>query len=334
MTKCCMECFSDRVIRQKIARKSKIEGGCERCATPRAALLPCSDLTSEFSLLLSLYEPAEDGEALSVLIERDWEVFSNQVADKAGLLEELLPGTAQHKYGSVQLPPDGVEGRWTQLKEELKKENRFFPRSAPDRDELSQLLGLLVISQDVVPRSLFRARIQRDDGPFDIEGLKAPPLGRAQGGRANPPGLSYLYVASDARTAVLEVRPTVADAVATCRFEPTKPFKLIDLTHPRKLISPFGGDFFALGSVRLSTGLLEILSEDLTRPTPPHRAATDYIATQYLCELIKVLGYDGVRYRSSLNPGGMNFAFFDVETLRPVDTFEVVTVSSVALEYN
>ncbi|PPU18121.1 hypothetical protein XarbCFBP7408_20615 [Xanthomonas arboricola pv. guizotiae] len=333
MTKCCMECFSDRVMRQKVARQSSAEGYCERCATPRATLLECSELSSEFSILLSLYEVREDGEHLSALVARDWAIFADGVADKASLIDALLPGTVAQKFVAA-LPIAGVsEGRWVELKNELKVKNRFFPSSAPDRDELSQLLGLLLITQDAISRVFYRARIQRDENPFELKDLKAPPLGVAQAGRANPPGLSYLYVAGDQETAVLEVRPTVADLVTICKFEAAREFKLVDLTDPRSLISPFGVDTSTLGNVQASMGLLEMLSQDLTRPTPPHKAATDYLATQYLCELIKTLGYDGVRYRSSLKEGGDNFAFFDVDALIPVALVQPIEIAGVKLEY-
>lgn len=332
MTKCCMACFLDRAIWQKVARQSSGEGYCERCSTLRAVRIACSELSSEFSILLSLYEESAEGEELLALVQRDWAIFSPIVSDKAALLEDLLPGTAGCKYVAVQ-PADGTaEDRWMALKDELKYRNRFFPASAPNRDELSQLLGLLVISHEDLPPDFFRARVKRDDEPFGLDDLKAPPFGVAQAGRANPPGLSYLYVASDTETAIGEVRPTVGDTVSVGRFVPAREFKLVDLSDPRALKSPFRLDLSALGNVRAAMGLLTMLSEDLTRPAPPHKAAYEYLATQYLCELIKTLGYDGVRYRSSLNLGGQNFAFFDVDALVPAEMTGTIHVAAVRLD--
>lgn len=331
MAKCCMNCFADRTVQQKIARQSCGEGYCDRCSTARAVRIECSELNSDFSILLSLYEVAGEGDELLVLIERDWQLFSQGLVDKAGLLEELIPGTAGLKFVTSQPLTATAEERWLKLKDELKYKNRFFPVSAPNRDELSQLLGLLVISQDDVAPDFFRARVQRDDRQLSLDDLKAPPFGVSQAGRANPPGLSYLYVASDAETAISEVRPTVADLVSVGRFASTGPFKLVDLSDPRSLISPFALDLEALSSVQASMGLLGMLSEDLTKPTPPHKAVYEYLATQYLCELIKTLGYDGVRYRSSLNPGGYNFAFFDVDALTPAVMASSAQVTGVKL---
>ncbi len=332
MAKCCMSCFLDLAITQKIARQSAEQGYCERCLARRAMLVDCSELSSDFSILLSLYQESENGDELIALLDQDWAIFSPAVTNRKALLEDLLPETIGVKFAATQPMDDAAQKRWVALKDELKYKNRFFPESAPDPNELAELLGLLVISQNDVSKRFFRARVQRGDVALGLEDLTAPPVGIAQAGRANPPGLSYLYVASDPETALAEVRPTVADVVAVAQFEAVRGFKLVDLSDPRSLISPFRLELGALNNVRAEMAFLTMLSEDLTRPTPAHKAAYDYLATQYLCELIKRIGYDGVRYRSSLNPGGHNFAFFDVEALSPIGLQAPLLVSAVTLK--
>jgi hypothetical protein len=326
-----MLCFQDSAISQKIARQSTELGYCERCTTQRAILVECSELSSDFSILLSLYQESADGEHLLELLERDWDIFSSKVSDKRSLLDALLPETVGTRYIAIQSVADTAQNRWIALKDELKYKNRFFPESAPNQKELAELLGLLVISQNDLPRNFFRARVQRGEEAFSLIDLMAPPVGVAQAGRANPPGLSYLYVASDRDTALAEVRPTVADVVSVAQFEATRNFKLVDLSDPRSQISPFRLGIETLSNVRAEMAFLSMLSEDLTRPTPVHKAPFDYLATQYLCELIKRIGYDGVRYRSSLKSGGYNFAFFDVEALRPVTLHDPLVVAGVTL---
>jgi hypothetical protein len=106
--------------------------------------------------------------------------------------------------------------------------------------------------------------------------------------------------------------------------------KLIDLTNPRGTISPFR-IASALADVLASMSFLETLGEELSVPTQPHRATRDYLASQYLCELIKVSGYDGVIYRSSL-AGGQNFAFFDVGVAEASGDVFVYKVTDVTVE--
>ena len=73
---------------------------------------------------------------------------------------------------------------------------------------------------------------------------------------------------------------------------------------------------------------LTMLSLDLSAPAPPHRV-NEYIATQYLCELIKRIGYKGVRYASSLGPG-KNYAIFEAAAFEIVDDVQFVVVSEVS----
>jgi len=44
----------------------------------------------------------------------------------------------------------------------------------------------------------------------------------------------------------------------------------------------------------------------------------DYLPTQYLCEFIKSLGFDGVEYRSAMAEGGYNLAVFNDKNLECV----------------
>jgi len=62
--------------------------------------------------------------------------------------------------------------------------------------------------------------------------------------------------------------------------------------------------------LRADIAFLERLGDELTRPVLPRGAAIDYLPSQYLCEFIKKVGYDGVVYRSSVSEG-INLALFD-----------------------
>ena len=52
---------------------------------------------------------------------------------------------------------------------------------------------------------------------------------------------------------------------------------------------------------------------------------------QYICELAKNLGFDGIEYRSTLYPKGTNFAVFHDEKLR-IDQLKVVEIKNVTIE--
>lgn len=57
-------------------------------------------------------------------------------------------------------------------------------------------------------------------------------------------------------------------------------------------------------------GFLRRLGQELSRPIGSARRDAEYLPTQFLCELIKTNGFDGVLYKSGLGDG-YNVALFD-----------------------
>ncbi|MDN3236072.1 RES family NAD+ phosphorylase [Pseudomonas sp. WAC2] len=117
-------------------------------------------------------------------------------------------------------------------------------------------------------------------------------------------------MASSIRTAASEVRPHTGEFISIAEFSLEEGLKLVDLRNPRNLITPFYcQDESEIAALRSDIGFLERLGEELTRPVLPRSAAIDYIPSQYLCELIKNNGYDGVIYQSSIGDE-INIALF------------------------
>ena len=207
------------------------------------------------------------------------------------------------------LPIYGL-ARWSTLRDELMHKNRYFLDHALDRDRLEQLLGHLVIE---IPANAvwYRARMLNQAAPFEIGEMGAPPHRLASHGRANPPGIPYLYLGSQPDTAVAETRPHAGEIACVANFTISTRIDVIDLCDPRKRVSPFRlADASAVGQLRADIPFLEGLGEELTRPVLPSGAAIDYIPSQYLCEFIKKCGFAGVTYRSSVSTG-INLALFD-----------------------
>jgi len=187
--------------------------------------------------------------------------------------------------------------------------NRYFLDEPLDTDRLKELLAQL--PADDLPQLWYRARIRTGETNYEIKDMGPPPNRLASHGRANPPGIPYLYVGSQPDTAASEVRPHTGEVACVAEFKITAPLRAVDLRNPRKLVSPFLlGDASAIGQLRADIPFLERLGEELTRPVLPQGAAIDYVPSQYLCEFIKKSGYDGVIYRSSVSEG-MNLALFD-----------------------
>ncbi|MBF0307693.1 MAG: RES family NAD+ phosphorylase, partial [Alphaproteobacteria bacterium] len=228
-------------------------------------------------------------------MKKDWLLFTHPRMDTAHakeLLSEILDnGDIVRKTFS---PSEAYKSegliRWHTLRDELMYRNRYFLNETLDTDRLFELLSHLSVSLSPdgdLPARWYRARI-RAGADFPISEMGAPPKRHATHGRANPPGIPYLYLGSRPETAAAEVRPHTGEIACVADFTISDALTAVDLRNPRKSVSPFQlSDAGAIGQLRADIPFLESLGEELTRPVMPQGAAIDYIPSQYLCEFIK-----------------------------------------------
>ena len=138
---------------------------------------------------------------------------------------------------------------------------------------------------------------------WNAEDSGAPPADLTGNGRANPDHIRYLYLCEDSVTPVYEVRPIIGDTVSVAKFKLKKDIKLYDLTLDIHDIL----DGEVVGFPRLYNTIGEMFSR------PYNGDATRYLATQYIAEKIKNMGFDGLRFRSSLHKKGINIVLFNPE---------------------
>jgi hypothetical protein len=165
----------------------------------------------------------------------------------------------------------------------------------------------------------WRARISEDvriiDGEpkpklFEKNEMGAPPKDVAKTGRANPAGISYLYLSEDEKTATAEVRPYIGSKVTLAPFTLTKKTIVIDIrrnTHsPLQLLAAKENDF------KEDEGLLWTgINLWFSLPLKPDGDKLSYIPTQYIAELFKNEGYDGIVFDSVQRRGHANLVLFD-----------------------
>lgn len=312
--RCCANCFGDRFLQKLIADLSTETGTCNFCESAGIAVVTPKKLADSFAAVLAVYEPDEAGQLLVERLKTDWLLFGHEKLDvqraKALLAEIIDDGEIVRRPFSFAKSylRDGLQSRWERLRDELMFSNRYFPQADLDHNRLEMLLSLLGATD--VPTTWYRARIQPDDQLFPIEKMGAPPRGQPSHGRANPAGIPYLYLGSTEQTSVAEIRPHTGEHATLAEFTLVGELRLLDLRNPRKLISPFAmGDEDLIAGLYADIPFIERLGEELTRPVLPQRAAIDYVPSQYLCEFIKKVGYDGLIYRSSVSDG-MNLALF------------------------
>jgi hypothetical protein len=318
-TWCCAHCFGDSFLSSHITNSSTRNGQCSYCGENGVALIEPIELRDRFELLASVYVQDDGGKLLVDLLKEDWALFENEnlrIASATLLILDILDNSkiARETFSVDDSARSTALALWNELREELKHSNRFFPKTDIPLDRLGGWLQYLLHSPAQLSREWYRARISENGDSFELDNMGSPPKKSASNGRANPVGIPYLYLASDKQTAISEVRPQTGHSVCVAKFELQGELKIIDLRHPRLTISPFYvEDEAELARLRADIELLEKLGQELTRPVLQSAAAFDYIPSQYLCEFVKSMGWDGVMYRSSVG-NGVNIALFD--TLR------------------
>ena len=139
--------------------------------------------------------------------------------------------------------------------------------------------------------------------------------------RANPDHIRYLYLCEDAVTPVYEIRPIIGEQVSVAKFMLKKEVRVYDLTldiqdHMKNPDYEWPSLYNTIGQM-------------FSRPN--NGDSLQYIPTQYLAEEIKRMGFDGLRFNSSLHKGGVNIVLFDPEICRAVSS-ELVDVADIELK--
>ncbi len=332
---CCPNCFDDDYLKDEVfPRYSTNRGVCAYCGATDQALIDPLFFRDSFEILLGIYSQREDGIRLIDHLRHDWNLFpQGNISDQA--TEELLNrifddnSISTMRYRLNANPTTNSLDSWQDFKEELCHRNRFFLKSDLNLDRIKILLGFLECKPSSIPAQLFRARIQEGDSPIPLTQMGPPPPRLASHGRANPPGIPYLYMASDPKTAISELRPYTSDITTVAALSLIPGLLFVDLRFPRKTASPFKfGDEDQLMLLQQDLTFLDQLGNELTRPINPRSAHIEYLPSQYLCEFIKHCGYDGVIYRSSV-AAGINYALFYPAnaSLTEITTYSVDRVS-------
>ena len=344
---CCINCFNDKEIIRQI-KKTGIRGTCSFCKS-NSLCVDTNDLKEKFSYLFEIYTPDIDfkfyedmddnpGTPLWERVQEDWNIFKDNTYE---ILSDMFEPHSKHDLtdqidieANVEIEEEYIGSDetesilkskiWTKFKHEIKHKNRFFHKN--DMNFLTEII--LPYETKKTLRRYYRARIYQNSGKFVLKDLKKPASKKClSGGRGNPPGISYLYLASSVSTAICEVRPTVGDKVAVGEFNISN-VSLIDLRKPF-LSSPFkyGSKLKKAYDYRR---ILSIFSHELSRPILPYISSIEYVPTQYLCEFIKSLKFDGIIYNSSVTSGFNLLLFRDFGCKK----FEDYIIKKINLRYD
>ena len=355
--KCCQNCFEDIYLILKIKEYDEI-GNCDYCHSEEVYIIDVDELTEEFDRLFKHYEstepyeyyhpeihdnPSDFGDRLIELINEDWNVFSEGVVGTGTdetLLFDIL--NANKKWDPEEYidphdlysritqaftfvhPLEDWEDIWDSFKEEIKHGNRFFPEATNDvfNKSFDDILELRTVYTENI--DLFRARL----GVHSISKMMAPPAEIATAGRANPHGISYLYCAVDEPTCIAEIRPWKGAKVTVAHIKPKKKLKLAALF--RQPISPF--DFESPYEILEIEKILSSFIQELSTPVDPDKSEIEYLSTQYITELIKSKGFDGILFDSAMGPG-YNVVLFD-QNNADINKIHTIEVNDIVYEYS
>lgn len=226
---------------------------------------------------------------------------------------------------------------WNSFRKEVKYNHRFFPAH-----EVLEMLASIIEGCEIMvsPGTIYyRARIidydagrkehmiakcygpdsTEEDGRFYFskankfrglskEGSYVPSNpDKIMDARSNAKFIRFLYIAESPTTAVFEVRPLLSNAVNVAGIEVKETLKIANIAVDINLDPKT--------DKTLEQWILSFIQSAFSIPT---NNPDDYIPSQIIAEYIRNLGYDGIRYSSSLHRGGYNLTVFDISKCEPV----------------
>lgn len=333
MQYCCVNCFNDKTLKDYITENGKL-GNCSFCGAENTYYILPEELEDLFIPIVGLYNIIEnfmpledlknwDGDFIWQKLNEDWEIFAfYDYAKQEELVKAIFSnrdpkdGDDQFLHSFVEMESeywgdedeasDKLEKEWDLFCEEIRFKHRYFPTKGLDLELLSELLPLQTHLIET-NSSLYRSRKCHTKDKIHPSEMGKPPVEKSQHGRANPKGIPYLYVSSDLKTAIAEIRPFLGDKVTVGHFLVKARLEVVDLRDP-KIDDPFRfGE--SLGFAVRYLNFLRRLGFELSKTVSPIEAELEYIPLQYLCEFIRKSGFDGVIYESSVAEG-YNIAIF------------------------
>ncbi len=344
--KCCSECFSSNYIKN-IINSNNQKGNCDFCGSKNVSIYNPEELSLMFQNILDLYEvDNKNGEEIIFQLYYDFngKIFSEKVKNNASdLLKEIIKYDKNSyeklfnnkviislkKQEEKQNLIKPLQTTWDKFADEIKTINRFHIQNIIDLTKLEKLIKRY--RKPIKKGKLFyRARISQKTG-FNKSEMYNPPPEKAKSGRANPVGISYLYLADDVKTSLYEVRSTLYDYVTVGTFRLKEDIEIISLigdNYDPMLIA----DNDDIEDFLIHRPFISRLESELSKPKRRSDTELDYLPTQYLSEFIKSIGFDGIEYQSSLYFTGYNLAVFNPKIFECIET-KVYEIKKLNLEY-
>lgn len=150
------------------------------------------------------------------------------------------------------------------------------------------------------------------------------------GGRLNPPGFAYLYLATTAETALAEMRPSLGQSLTVALFKVQRQLRIVVCEPGPRDLPEWLEEKPLTPTEREKRGWNEI-TWALAHPVNREDQEEAYLPTQILAEAFRAEGFDGVAYRSSLERG-TNVVLFNPNDAKVVHRY-VYTLRKVRYDF-
>jgi hypothetical protein len=206
--------------------------------------------------------------------------------------------------------------------DEFDRSARRDVRTAAQKEFLAAVIATAKVERAPAGYCLWRAQghdwreKMRGEETFEVpqahppERIKPVPE-KATHGRVNRTGITCLYLASDKKTATLEVRPLVGSYVSVGQFKVLRDIRVVDCTLGMDTLARRLRKSWTIPEDPETTVWLEI-NNAFSKPVERGDSNLDYVPTQTLAEEFKLHRFDGVAYKSRYGEESFNVALFDI----------------------
>ncbi|OWZ82725.1 RES family NAD+ phosphorylase [Natranaerobius trueperi] len=346
----CEKCFKDYEVKAMIHETGK-KGDCEVCNSKNINIYNTQKdiyLKEHFEALIDIYYvksvlpneyPTDHLRFVKEELKENWNIFSSSldVYDIDNMIKEICsekfiqePEIFEEKVGIPQLAQKDYlqkhsivgEYSWEDFVQSIMRKQRFHTNLF--NTEVLKLFFPYIEKNYKKGTIFYRARVS-DKAGYSIEKMGAPPDELATAGRANPEGISFLYLADSVETTLYEIRAGLFDYVSVGRFELKEDINVIDLTSIDGISAFSNFDFLTKHAINRDH--LKKINNEIARPLRRNDSYLEYLPTQYICDYIKSIGidgerkyqYQGIEYKSTMNDSGYNLAIFDEDLFECID---------------
>lgn len=326
----CAECFKADEWKIKFnLQNPQNKGICDFCGEQHATV-KFEDCFKPYLLkLLTIFKNNRNGKQLSKILIEDFGIFANEQIAKKTLSTLSSDLGANLRLNTNCYYKDEVlveRNRWENIKSKIVREYRFFTSIDLKEEGWDAFWGSSRYTSIETDAVFYRGRLNdKIKRPFKKPSdLGMPPAEKATAGRVNPHGIPYLYLTEKPETTIYELRATFGDNISVGKFKVVKDLNIIDFNYRPLLTNSIDND--SLEDDINEFLLKQQIGADLSKPMRRYdNKEIEYVPTQYICEFIKMLGADGIRYNSAVHHDGRNLVLFKSEKVKCISV-DVKTV--------